>query len=372
MAAADWLKLARANGLHGNRLDELLARFGNPAGITAERAGALVAAGLPEKDAERILASGDADLHLAETWLDQPGHFMLTWSDPAYPALLRAIPDPPIVLFGSGNPDVLSLPQLAIVGSRKATAGGVDTARRFAAHMARAGLCITSGLALGIDAAAHGGALQAKGITVAVCGTGPDQVYPPAHRALAAEIAHQGAVITQYPPGTPAKPANFPQRNRIISGLSLGTLVVEAGVRSGALITARLAGEQGREVFAVPGSIHNPVARGCHRLIRQGAKLVETAQDIAEELGGIIAAMSQSIEQNVSSSSTKQSFEADPEYAQLLACMGWDPVSANQLVERSGLTAADVSSMLLILELAGRVEPLAGGRYQQREEGRSR
>jgi DNA processing protein len=275
-------------------------------------------------------------------------------------------------LFVRGDVDALSLPQLSIVGSRNSTPGGHETAGRFAGHLAQSGFCITSGLALGIDAAAHRAALTAGGRTIAVFGTGPDIVYPREHAALADDIAANGALVSEFAPGCAPRQSQFPRRNRIISGLALGTLVVEAGLRSGALITARNAAEQGREVFAIPGSIHNPVARGCHQLIRSGAKLVETAGDIIEELGGMIAGFAASIEQNPAPQLSLTERVRDSEYERLLGLMGWDPVAIDTLITRSGLTAEEVSSMLLILELEGCVDPLTGGCYVQREKGRSK
>lgn len=306
-----------------------------------------------------------------ELWLEQPDHHLLTLDDPRYPPLLRDIPRPPEQLYVAGNPDVLSLPQLAIVGSRNATPGGLDTARQFAAHLAECGLVITSGLALGVDAAAHQGALSAfmngsSGLTVAVLGSGPDEIYPRTNTALAEKIIAAGALVSEFPPGTSPRKAQFPQRNRVIAGMSLGTLVVEAGMNSGSLITARFAGDFGREVFAIPGSIHNPLAKGCHRLIRQGAKLVEQAADIIEEIGIIARAMTpESMPQTERSDLSESALPADPDHAELLNLMGYDPVSINGLVSRSGLTAEELSSMLLILELQGRVESLPGGRFQQ-------
>jgi len=228
--------------------------------------------------------------------MDEPdpiqARHILTLHDPAYPALLKEIADPPPLLFVRGDPAVLSRPQLGIVGSRNPTPGGRSLAEDFARSLSRCGLVVTSGMALGIDAAGHRGALRGGGTTLAVAGTGPDRIYPARHRDLARAIVEQGAIISEFAPGTPALPSNFPRRNRIISGLSLGVLVVEAACRSGSLITARLAAEQGREVFALPGSIHNPLARGCHHLIRQGAKLVEDIEDIVEELGPLAAVIS--------------------------------------------------------------------------------
>jgi len=304
-----------------------------------------------------------------ENWLSLPDAHLLTPADAAYPPLLREIASPPPQLFVRGNVEALSLPQLAIVGSRSATPSGVETARSFAAHLASLGFCITSGLAEGIDAAAHQGALAGQGLTIAVCGTGLDIVYPRHHAQLAENIvASGGALVSEFAPGTTVQRANFPRRNRLISGLSVGTLVVEASLRSGALITARHAMEQGREVFAIPGSIHNPVARGCHRLIRDGAKLVETAEDIVEELRGLLAGLRQSDAGpagEIRAEHAGSAAEPDAQYAQLLAAMGWDPVEADSLVTRSGLTIGEVSSMLLLLEMQGTVRALSGGRYQR-------
>lgn len=290
--------------------------------------------------------------------------------DPRYPPLLREIDHPPPRLHVLGDPAVLQLPQLAIVGSRHATPGGAETALEFAAWLAARGFCITSGLAEGIDAAAHRGALSVGGRTIAVCGTGLDIVYPRQHRDLAREIIEGGgALVSEFEPGTAVHPSNFPRRNRLISGLSVGTLVVEASLRSGALITARHAMEQGREVFAIPGSIHNPVARGCHRLIRNGAKLVETAADIVEELQGMLAGLALDAATAVPAAEMADAAEiiADPAagYAPLLDAMGWDIVDADHLVARSGLTIGEVSSMLLLLEMQGSVRSLSGGRYQR-------
>lgn len=310
-----------------------------------------------------------------DNWLDSPDAHLLTPADAGYPALLRQIASAPPQLFVRGNVDALSLPQLAIVGSRNATPAGAETAHSFASHLAARGFCITSGLAEGIDAAAHRGALAAPGRTLAVCGTGPDIVYPRQHQRLAEEIvAAGGAIVSEFAPGTPVLRANFPRRNRLISGLSVGTLVVEAGVRSGALITARHAMEQGREVFAIPGSIHNPVARGCHYLIRNGAKLVETATDIVEELSGLLASLQlpdTPVGVGVTLGVPDSAAEPDAEYARLLAAMAWDPVDADSLVARSGLTIGEVSSMLLMLELQGSVRALSGGRYQRAGKKRS-
>jgi DNA processing protein len=260
-----------------------------------------------------------------------------------------------------GNPDLLHLPALAIVGSRNPTKGGARTAFEFAHHLAGAGFTIISGLAQGIDAAAHRGALAAGGTTIAFLGHGIDRVYPASNKKLAHEIAAKGALVSEYPLGMHPGKHHFPERNRLISGLSLGTLVVEAARRSGSLITARLAAEQGREVFALPGSIHNPLARGCHELIRQGAKLVETADDIVSELAPLAGHILQTTMESTNNENPVQNVEH--EYVELRKHLGHDPVSVDELAENSGLTIGQVSSMLLILELHGEVESLSGGRY---------
>jgi DNA processing protein len=284
-----------------------------------------------------------------------------------YPSRLREVGAPPPLLFVRGNPALLHEPQLAVVGSRNPTAGGIDTARDFAGYLAGLGLVVTSGLALGIDAAAHEGAL-ATGHTIAVLGTGPDRVYPAAHRDLARRIANTGALVTELLPGTGPHASHFPQRNRIISGLSLGTLVVEAAVGSGSLITARLASEQGREVFAIPGSIHNPLARGCHALIRQGAKLVDSANQILEELGPqlgeFLADGADSAPEAVVPG--PQTSDLDDDHGRLLACMGYDPIAPDEIVARTGMPAFEIASMLLLLELKGLVTSHPGGRYSLR------
>jgi len=295
-------------------------------------------------------------------WLEQQDCHILTLDDEIYPSLLRQLFDAPPVLFLRGDFHQLENPQLAVVGSRNPSIVGKETAYDFSRAMASAGLGITSGLALGIDAAAHRGALAGGGHTIAVFGTGLDRVYPASHRDLAHDIVERGGLlVSEYPPGTAPLPGNFPRRNRIISGLSLGTLVVEAALRSGSLITAKLAVEQGREVFAIPGSIHNPLSRGCHQLIREGAKLVETAQDVLIELAPQLqeALTLSTTKQEESTGSGVQ--ELDEEYQQLLGCLGDAPCSVDRLVVRSGLTADAVSSMLLLLELQGHVVSTAGG-----------
>lgn len=358
---AAWLALIRLPGVGAAGARALLEHYPDPkalltAGTDAWRATGLPAAARDHLAARAWIAAVEPDL----AWLREPGHHLVTFDDAAYPPLLREIPDPPLALFVHGEPALLGLAQLAVVGSRNPSPGGERNAEDFAAFLAGAGLAITSGLAIGIDAAAHRGALRNGGRTLAVAGTGLDRVYPARHRELAHEIAATGALISEFPIGTPPRPDHFPRRNRIISGLSLGTLVVEANLQSGSLITARLAAEQGREVFAVPGSIHNPLARGCHALIRQGAKLVETGQDILEELP--------SLTHTVAPPAAGATIAADADgapaaAASLLNCLGFDAISIDGLVERSGLTAEQVSSMLVVLELQGRVVSGPGGLF---------
>ncbi len=322
-------------------------------------------------DAERcrkLSAPDAAAMEHALRWLDAPQRTLLGWRDAAYPPLLRRIASPPPVLFVAGDPGLLWRPMLAIVGSRAATAGGCANAAEFARVLALAGLCIGSGLAAGIDAAAHRAALDAAGSTVAVLGTGPDVAYPARHRALLERIEAEGAVVSEHPPGTQPLRSYFPSRNRILAGLSLGTLVVEAAARSGALITARQAAEAGRDVFAVPGSIHNPMARGCHRLIRDGATLVETPTEVLDVLTPQVAELARALrgalEPVVEVASRHATLPNDlpPNYDRLWLALGHDPTGMDELAERSGLTAAELSSMLLTLELEGRVSA-EHGRY---------
>jgi DNA processing protein len=329
-----------------------LQHFPAPAAILSAGRAAL-RAHLPEDKVRLVQDAGEGAAPDELAWLAQPNNHLVTWLDVDYPPLLREIADPPAMLFVSGDRSCLGRPQLAIVGSRNPTVGGVQNAGAFAAYLARAGYVITSGLALGIDGAAHRGALDVGGATIAVTGNGLDRVYPRQHHALAHEIVGRGALVSEFAPGTPPRREHFPQRNRLISGMSQGVLVVEAAVKSGSLITARLAAEQGREVFAIPGSIHSPLARGCHVLIRQGAKLVETAQDITEELHPLKIA--------VDGAGTAPTTRGPMD--QLLPYLGYDPVDVDTLVDRSGLTPDAVSSMLLNMELRGLIEAQPGGRY---------
>ena len=295
-----------------------------------------------------------------EEWLAQPHNHSLSKGSDDYPDLLSRLSDSPDQLYVSGNVDALHLPAIAIVGSRNPTRGGVQNAFEFARYLGRCGFVIVSGLAQGIDTAAHKGALAANAPTVALLGHGIDKVYPASNKALSEDIVGNGALVSEFPLGSPPRREHFPQRNRLISGLSLGTLVIEAAKRSGSLITARLAGEQGREVFAIPGSIHNPLARGCHQLIRQGARLVESADDILNELAPLVSHVMQN---QAAIEPTKTESTRDADYQSLLNALGHDPASVDQLAEKSRLTIDQVSSMLLILELEGEIESLHGGRF---------
>ena len=362
--ARAWLRLSAVPGLSGEDARAGLERLGGPGALEAADRRALEAAGFPPQVATR-LASPPPWLEAAAAWLAGGGRSVLAWDDPDYPELLRSSRDAPLALFLEGDRDVLGLPHFAIVGSRNPTPQGAENARAFARHLAGYGLVVCSGLAAGVDAAAHAGALDAGMPTTAVLGTGPDRIYPAANAALAGFIRRGGLLVSEYPPGTPPRRENFPRRNRVISGLSVGVLVVEATTRSGSLITARLAGEQGREVFAIPGSIHNPMARGCHQLIRQGAVLVETAADILGEIAGLAGIdPRQEGHGGVPGATAEAPAEPpDEDYVKLLGALGHDPADVDALASRTGLTAGELSSMLLIMELQGLVESLPGGRY---------
>lgn len=324
--------------------------------------------GLDAAACKAIRMPNPAGLASAEAWLDAAGHHLLGWRDDAYPPLLRRIASPPAMLFLAGDPGLLWQPSIAVVGSRAATAGGRSNASLFASALARAGLCVASGLAAGIDAAAHQAVLDADGSTVAVLGTGPDIAYPLSHRPLLDRIATAGAVISEHPPGTGPLRQHFPSRNRILAGLSLGTLVVEAADKSGALITARLAADMGREVFAVPGSIHNPMARGCHRLLREGAQLVESPAEVLDALAPLVVDLARALRGQLEllpaapADAVGTPGSADPDYNRLWQALGHDPTGMDELVARTGLTTAALSSMLLALELDGRVAA-EHGRY---------
>jgi DNA processing protein len=380
---AAWLHLVLTHGVGSSTARDLLARFGLPSQILSAGFPALQKC-VPEKIALALSTKPDealqAQIDKTLAWASEPGNHVLTLADTNYPPALLSIADPPPLLYAKGRTELLSRHAVAIVGSRNATAQGMQNAERFAQTLSNAGLCVVSGLALGIDAAAHAGACSAvsgHGSTIAITGTGLDLVYPAKHRALAHRIAEQGCLLSEYPIGTAAIAANFPRRNRLISGMSLGVLVVEAALQSGSLITARSALEQGREVFAIPGSIHSPLAKGCHQLIRQGAKLVESAQDILEELqlhtvvpskhhaiGRVTdsAVMSAAI---TLSPTTELSAASNEHTRRVMRAAGHDPASVDQLAERTGLPASDIQASLLLLELDGKFERMTDGRYQK-------
>jgi len=349
---ASWLTLSQIPGLGNERLRRLLLTFGSPENIF--RASVSELSQVVKPAIAQTISLGIIEDNLAATqhWLDDPINHVLCIGDPAYPQHLLNIPDPPYLLFVKGRIELLNnIPALAIVGSRNASPQGIRNAETFAQALSEAGLCIVSGMAHGIDAAAHQGGLRGAGSSIAIVGTGLDKVYPSANRDLAHLLSQNGALVSEFPLGTPPLPANFPRRNRIISGLSLGCLVVEASLQSGSLITARMAIEQGRDVFAIPGSIHSPQSKGCHALIKQGAKLVENVQDIFDELSAVFIGVG-------------ASFSTPAEHP-LFAHMQFDPIDLDTLSERSSLTISSLSAILLQLELEGRITTLPGGLYQR-------
>jgi DNA processing protein len=365
---AAWLRLERAGGIGPRTGFKLLQAFGGVEAIFAVGADGL-AAHLGPAQARALCAppSGELQRLIEATlrWREQPGHHVLALGGPGYPELLAHIPDPPLLLYIKGHVELLASPMLAMVGSRNASAQGKANALAFAESLSGAGLCIVSGLALGIDAAAHEGALKGSGSTVAVVGTGPDLVYPARNRVLCERIGLDGCIVSEYPVGTPPLPGNFPKRNRIISGLAAGVLVVEAAVQSGSLITARQAAEQGREVFAIPGSIHAPLAKGCHILIREGAKLVDTAADVLEAMA-LSPLARWPAHARTQTQRSDQPADAVPAGTEaLLAALGHDPVEPDNLVISLGIGPALLSSQLLALELAGLLERRPGGRVQR-------
>ena len=360
-----WFVLGRAH-VRAPLLRELLDRHGSAAGIAASSASELRQCGVAEQTLAAIHAPDEAAIERDLAWLDRSGNHLLHPRSPEWSALFRELDDAPTMLYVRGDCRVFHLPPLAIVGSRNPTRGGIANAYQFARHLGGAGFCIVSGLAQGIDAAAHRGALDAGAMTIAVLGHGIDRVYPAANHELAHRIAAQGALVSEYPLGSPPRREHFPERNRLISGLSLGTLVVEAAKRSGSLISARLAAEQGREVFALPGSIHNALSRGCHQLIREGAKLVESADDIVSELGPLAEHLMQNVIAATRPPPADRGVappQRDAEYEKLISALGHDPSTVDELASESGLTIGQVSSMLLILELEGEIEALQSGRY---------
>jgi DNA processing protein len=390
---AAWLRLATARGLKPVALHALLGAFGLPQNVLAQPFAALAtAAGVEAARAVLNPPAPDfaAQVEALERWCAVPGNTLLTLADPAYPPRLFSTPDPPLLLYVQGRSSLLHTRSIAVVGSRSATPPALEDAARFARAFAAAGLAVVSGLALGVDGAAHRGALDESGATVAVVGTGIDLVYPTAHRALAAQIAERGAIISEWPLGTPARSANFPQRNRVIAALVEGVLVVEAAMRSGSLITARLANEMGRDVFALPGSIHAPLTRGCHQLIKQGAQLVETPEEVLESLGvvrpvpqrpvrpkraarespgppcqlallGSAAAADAQVPATAAPHATAQPTSLGPEAQRLLDALGHAPATLEILAQRTDMAEAALQAALLHLELAGYLNALPGG-----------
>ncbi len=366
---AAWLRLTLISGIGGETQRQLLAAFGLPAALFTASPTALRSV-VGAAQTERLLhgkTDPEIDRRIEEAlhWVAEPGNHILTLADAAYPQALLKTADPPVLLYAKGRIELLNRPTLAIVGSRNATPQGLSNAEDFAQAFASVGLGVASGMALGIDTCAHRGALAAGaagGSTLAVIGTGADRIYPARNSNLARQIAHEGIIISEFPLGTPALASNFPRRNRLIAGLAQGCLVVEAAARSGSLITARLAAEAGRDVFAIPGSIHSPLAKGCHQLIKQGAKLVESAQDVLEELKwqSVLSTLSQPPDALVATEETDTQAIRD-----VLAALGYDACPIDTLVERTGLTADRLLAILLPLELEGRIASLPGSRYQQ-------
>ncbi|MGV8894406.1 MAG: DNA-processing protein DprA [Burkholderiaceae bacterium] len=363
-----WLRLEQTPGVGPETARKLLAAFGLPENIFSGSFSALQNV-VSQRVAHALLApASDVTLALIDktlAWSTQDCNHVFTLADDGYPPALLNIPDPPLMLYAKGRPELLLAPAMAVVGSRNATAQGIANANQFSQVLSQAGLTIISGMALGIDTAAHQGGLRGAGSTVAVIGTGADIVYPARNRSLAHQIADAGCIVSEYPLGMPAIAANFPRRNRIISGLARGVLVIEAALQSGSLITARIAAEQNREVFAIPGSIHSPLSKGCHLLIKQGAKLVESAQDILEELRDFNPPPVTKIAATATSATAGTTNPKDPLASRLLIAMGFDPVPVDVLAERSGFDISTLSTHLLMLELDGLVERLPDGAYRR-------
>jgi len=358
---AAWLRLIETPQVGRESARKLLAAFGSPQAVLAapiaarrELVSATTATALAQMP-ETVSELVEATVNWLAAATDDAPRQVLTLGDPNYPALLLETADPPLLLYLQGNPELLQKPGVAVVGSRNPTPQGRENARSFSAHLSQAGLTIVSGLALGVDGAAHEGGLSGPGRTIAVIGTGLDRVYPRRHLELAHRISAQGLMLSEYSLGTPPLPANFPMRNRIIAGLTRGTLVVEAALQSGSLITARLASEAGRDVFAIPGSIHSPQSRGCHALIKQGAKLVDSAQDVLEEFPSFPPSSPDTVEP------TPDTGNIDP----LLQALGFDPVTLDALVARTGWPAALLNTRLLELEMEGQVARLPGQLFQR-------
>ncbi len=368
--AADRVRWARAAAFFPQAVTTALRAAGGFAALAEASPATLRALGLGDRFLKTL---GEAARFEATDlrWLEAPGHHLVPQDDPRFPPLLAALPDAPLAWWVRGNPALLRQAQLAIVGSRRATPVGREVAAEFAAAAVAAGWVVTSGLAEGVDAAAHRGALAAQGPTVAVCGTGPDLVYPPRHQELAAAIAATGAIVTEFPPGIPARPAHFPYRNRLLAGLAIGTVVVEAALRSGSLVTARLAAEQGRDVYAVPGSIRNPAAQGCNALLKDGARLADNAPDLLNELAfsplfeaGLAARpVAPPTAAAIAAACREATPRLDRDEEILLDALGFEPQDFDTLVARTGFRPAALAGHLLQLELAGLLELRAGGQY---------
>lgn len=362
-----WLIISQLPGFGSSRFRDVFQQVSHISEITSSDKKHLHALGLDESQISAVLKPDSSRIDTALEWLESDKNRQLICLHcPEYPGLLKSISSAPLILFAHGDVSLLSSLQLAIVGSRNPTKNGYQTAFEFARYLGGMQLTITSGLALGIDAASHLGCLEAGGKTIAVTGNGLDRVYPAKHRELAHRISAEGLLISEFFPGTRPLPQHFPRRNRIISGLSLGTLVVEAALKSGSLITAYKALEQNREVFAIPGSIHNPLARGCHKLIREGAKLVETAPDILEELAPLAQAnllFTQENEPDITQKDLQPETNSNNQHQQILDAMAYDPVSIDTLVERTGMSAPEISSILLILELENKISSEGSGHY---------
>jgi DNA processing protein len=361
----NWLHLRHTSGIGNTTFHLLLDAFGTPDAILNASHRELSQLAIKSEVISAISHKHRPDISADLNWLKEDDHHLITLHDARYPPQLKELPDAPPLLYVRGDPDYLLQPQLAIVGTRNPTAAGRNTAREFATHLANAGITITSGLASGIDGAGHEGALLGLAGTIAVVAHGLDIIYPAQHQKLAQDIAAHGAIISEMPIGTQLQRGLFPRRNRLISAISLGTLVVEAAKKSGSLITARYALEQNREVFAIPGSIHNPMARGCHQLLREGAKLVETADDILEELCIALKEPGfypQKHQQNIQEKPKDPHQALDPDHQKLLKCLAYEPASIDELVLRSNFSAAEVASMTLILELEG-IIVCQDGRY---------
>lgn len=360
---SDWIRLTTTPGIGCDAAEKLLRAFGLPDAIFSAKPADLKSL-VSDKQVKALTAAPSAAtrelIRRSEAWCTDPNHHLITLADQHYPPQLLTIHDPPVVLYAIGRTELLCRPSIAVVGSRNATTQGISNARQFAQYLSDCALTIISGLAQGIDSAAHSGGLSGNGSTIAVIGTGADLVYPTSNRTLSKQIASQGCLISEYPLGTAALPHNFPRRNRIISGLAEGVLVVEAAIRSGSLITAKVAADQGREVFAIPGSIHSALSKGCHQLIKQGAKLVECGQDVLDELRADLFGMRQR-----DPAMPQSGPNLPPEQRALLEQMGFDPIHPDALALRCHRSSHALMAQLVMLELAGQVEALPGGMFQR-------